>query len=121
MLEIRRSPVHGHGCFAARAIGAGEVIARTRMLVLAPEETELVQRTSLKHFIFYVKDGPQADGPFHSALALGPVSFCNHSADANCSFVVDEAASELVLTARLQIGAGEEITIDYGDYAQEII
>lgn len=119
MLEIRRSPVHGHGCFAALAIGAGEVVARTRILVLAPEETELVRRTSLRHYIFYVKDGPNPDGPFRSALAMGPVSFCNHSADANCSFAVDE--TELVLTARRPIGAGEEITIDYGDYAQEII
>ena len=52
---------------------------------------------------------------------MGPVSFCNHSDDPNCDFSVDEAAAEVVLTARRKLRRNEEITIDYGDYADEVI
>ena len=60
-------------------------------------------------------------GPDFTALAMGPVSFCNHSAEPNCDFAVDADAGELTLIARRPIAQNEEITIDYGDYAEKIV
>jgi SET domain-containing protein len=120
-VTVCRSPLHGHGCFTTREVPAGEVVARTRMLVFPPEETELLLRTGLKNYLFYLRSGPTSEGPFHSALAVGPISFCNHSAEPNCSFQLDEEGSEITLTARRALRQNEEITIDYGDYAAEIV
>ena len=120
-VEVAQSGLHGHGCFTTREVAAGEEVARSRVLVFPPEESELLGRTRVKHYLFYVRDGVGDEPPYHTALAMGPVSFCNHSDDPNCDFSVDEAAAEVVLTARRKLRRNEEITIDYGDYAETII
>lgn len=120
-LKVSRSPLHGQGCFTTRAIAAGDIVARVRVLVFPPEETELLSKTSLKNYMFYVRDGATETGPYYTALAMGPVSFCNHDPDPNCSFLVDEAAGEIVLTADRDLPEDEEVTISYGDYADEIL
>jgi hypothetical protein len=120
-ITVARSSLHGNGCFTTRAFAAGEVVSTARILVFPPEETELLLRTSLKNYLFYLRDGPAEDGPFHAALAMAPISFCNHSAEPNCDYALDAAAAEIVITARRPLARNEEITIDYGDYAGEII
>jgi len=120
-LKVARSLLHGQGCFTTREFSAGEVVAQVRLLVFAPEETELLLRTQLKQYLFHLRDGPDAGGPFHSAVAMGPVNFCNHSADANCDFRIDEESAEVILIARRDLKQNEEITLDYGDYAETII
>ena len=119
-LTIARSRVHGNGCFTTRDFAAGEGVARAHILIFPPAETETFLRTSLKNYLFFLRDGP-TDDVFFSALAIGPVSFCNHSATPNCDFVLDEQAAEITITARQPLDRNEEITIDYGDYAGEII
>jgi hypothetical protein len=120
-VTVARSALHGHGCFATRAVAAREVVAIARLLIFPPEETELISRTRLKHYIFYVRDGVDEGPPYVTAVAMGPVSFCNHSFDPNCSFSIDEQAAEVTLIARRPIDRNEEITIDYGDYAEEVV
>lgn len=120
-LKVSRSPLHGQGCFTTRELGSGEVVADARLLIFPPTETDSLFQTSLKNYLFYLRDGEPADGPFYSALAMGPISFCNHSGEANCDFSLDEEAARITLTARRNLRANEEITIDYGDYAEEII
>jgi SET domain-containing protein len=120
-VKVARSPLHGQGCFATQEVPAGDVVARAKLLMFPPEETELLFRTRLKHYLFYLKDGPSEDAPFHTALAVGPVSFCNHSVDPNCDFVLNEGVGEITLIARRDLEQNEEITIDYGDWAAEII
>jgi hypothetical protein len=120
-LTVSRSLLHGDGCFTTRDFTAGEVVARARLLVFPPEETELLLRTSLKNYLFYLRDGPTGDGPFHAALAMAPISFCNHADEPNCGFALDENKAEITITARRPLQRNEEITIDYGDYAGEII
>ena len=120
-LKVDRSPLHGQGCFATKQVAAGEEVARAKLLMFPPEEMKLLFRTHLKHYLFYLKDGLPSDGPFHTALAMGPISFCNHSDDPNCDFSLDEAAAEITLTARRALAQNEEITIDYGEWAEEII
>ena len=121
MLKVSRSELHGHGCFITGDSSAGEIVGTSRFLAFPPEETARLFRTKVKNYLFYLREGDAEGGPFHSALAMGPISFCNHSPDPNCDFVVDETAGEIRLTARRDLKAGEEITIDYGEYAQEIV
>ena len=118
---MSHSPLHGQGCFTTREVAAGGLVAQTRLLIFPPDETRSLFQTSLKNYLFYVKDGEPEDGPFYSALAMGPVSFCNHSSEANCDFTLDEERADITLTARRALRQNEEITIDYGDYADEII
>jgi uncharacterized protein len=120
-LKVARSPLHGQGCFTTRAVRSGDIVARAPVLMFPPKETELLFRTNLKNYLFYVRDGVTEDAPFHTALAMGPMSFCNHSGEASCDFRIDEKAGEIVLTARRDLEQNEEITIDYGDYAEEIV
>ena len=120
-LKVAASRLHGQGCFTTRAVGPGEVVARSRVLIFPPQDTEVLLRTRMKNYVFYVRDGASADAPPYSAAAMSPVSFCNHSSEPNCDFLIDERAEEIVLTARRPLAANEEITIDYGDYAEEII
>jgi hypothetical protein len=120
-LTVSRSLLHGNGCFTTRDFAAGEIVATARVLVFPPDETELLLRTSMRNYLFFLRDGPTEDGPFHAALAMAPISFCNHARDPNCDFTLDEWAAEITLTARRPLRRNEEITIDYGDYAGEII
>ena len=120
-VKVAASPLHGQGCFATQEVPEGDVVARAKLLIMPPEETKILLRTRLRNYLFYVKDGPVPDGPFHAALAMGPVSFCNHSSEPNCDFAVSEERGEVVLTARRAIEQNDEITIDYGDYAEAII
>ena len=120
-LKVSRSELHGQGCFTTREVMAGDTLGTNRILVFPPEQTRHLFATHLKNYLFFVKDGGKPDVPFFSALAMGPISFCNHSAEPNCDFQLDEAIGEITLTARRAIRADEEITIDYGDYAEEIL
>ena len=120
-LKVSRSPLHGNGCFATRDVPAGEIVAQGRVLIFPPQETELLFQTNLKNYLFYVRDGVTEDAPYYTALAMAPISFCNHSDEYNCDFRVDEKAEEITLVARRAIAANEEVTINYGDYAEKII
>jgi SET domain-containing protein len=113
--------LHGNGCFTTEPVGTGEVVATARVLLFPAEETRLLRRTRIKSYLFFVREDPADADNFSSALAMGPMSFCNHSSDPNCDFAIDEARAEIALTARRRLQANEEITIDYGDYADEIV
>ena len=120
-LTVSRSELHGDGCFTTSAVAAGDVVAVSRLLIFPPGDTQALSATRLKNYLFYVRDGGPAETGFHSALAMAPISFCNHSNQPNCDFVLNEERAEIILVARRDLGRNEEITIDYGDYAEEII
>ena len=120
-LTVASSPLHGQGCFVTAPVPAGEPVARAKLLIFPPEEMGLLFETHLKNYLFHLRDGIPKDGPFYTALAMGPISFCNHSTEPNCDFALDEAAAQITLTARRALVQDEEVTIDYGDYAEEII
>lgn len=121
LLKVSRSQLHGYGCFTTRAVASGEIVALNRLLIFPPRETETLHGTRAKNYLFFVRPGAPESEWFHSALAMGPMSFCNHSTEPNCDFSVDEAAAEVTLVARRQLAEGEEVTINYGDYADDII
>lgn len=119
LVEVKQSPLHGRGLYAAAAISAGTEIGLWPTLVLSAEDTALVKATRLYHYIFYVDEN--AEGIMRAAVAFGPISMCNHSTDANATFNVDATAATVTLCASRDIAAGDEVLIDYGDFAAEAV
>ena len=119
LVEVKQSPLHGRGLYAAAALTAGSVIGSWPALILSAEDTAAVRATRLYHYVFYVDETPE--GAMRAAVAFGPISMCNHSTEANAVFAVDADAMTVTLTAARDIGAGEEILIDYGDFATEAV
>lgn len=119
LVEVKQSPLHGRGLYAAASIPAGDLIGIWPVLILSEADTAQVQATRLYHYIFYVDETPE--GAIRGAVAFGEISMCNHSPDANAVFVVDAAAATVSLTAARDIAAGEEILIDYGDFAEKAL
>ncbi|WP_439620501.1 SET domain-containing protein [Hyphomonas sp.] len=118
-VEVKDSPFHGRGLFAARAIVPGTVIAVYPLLVLSTEDTATVRSTLLHHYVFYVDEN--AEGEMRAAVAFGEISMCNHSRKANADFTIDASARTVTLTARQAIAPDDEILIDYEEFADEII
>ena len=119
LVEVKLSPLHGRGLYAAAALTAGSVIGSWPALILSTEDTAAVRSTRLYHYVFYVDEN--AEGAMRAAVAFGPISMCNHSTEANAVFAVDADAMTVTLSAARDIGAGEEILIDYGDFATEAV
>ncbi len=117
--EVRTSPLHGRGLFAATEIPEGAEIGVYPLLILSPEDTEALKVTRLYHYVFYVDE--RADGAMRAAVAFGAISMCNHDPAANAEFVVDAAAQTVTLSARTVIPAGDEILIDYEEFADEAL
>lgn len=118
-VEVLTSPLHGRGLFACADIPAGGLIGAYPLLILSHEDSAALKATRLHHYVFHVDE--RADGAARHALAFGVISMCNHDPDANAAFHVDADRQEVTLTARRAIQAGEEILIDYEDFAEEAI
>lgn len=118
-VEVQTSPLHGRGLFASVEIPAGALIGAYPLLILSHEETEALKATRLYHYVFHVDE--RNDGMTRAAVAFGVISMCNHSTEANAAFHVDADRQEVTLTARRAIQAGEEILIDYEDFADEAL
>jgi uncharacterized protein len=117
--EVRTSPLHGRGLFAAGPIPEGALIGVYPLLILSHEDTATLKATRLYHYVFYVDEG--ADGAVRAAVAFGEVSMCNHSPDPNAEFEIDAQAQTVTLTALGEIARGAEILIDYQDFAEEAL
>ena len=118
-VEVETSPLHGRGLFASTDIPAGALLGVYPLLVLSHEDTEQIKSTRVYHYVFYVDE--LEDGAVRAAVAFGKISMCNHSPQANADFSVDAAAETVTLTTRIALKAGDEILIDYEDFADEAI
>lgn len=118
-VEVRTSPLHGRGLFATRMIPRGTEIGVYPLLVLPADETETLKSTRVYHYVFYVDENET--GAIRAAIAFGLISMCNHSPNANAVFDVDGEQMTVALYADRQIDAGEEVLIDYEDFAEEAL
>ena len=105
-VEPRLSPRHGIGVFAKCAIPEGEVVEHCPVLLLEPDDARYAAEGSLSGYVYDWEDG-------RSAVALGCGSLYNHDPDPSAEYSAGEDGQSLVLVARRDIAAGEEITIDY--------
>ncbi|ABI76082.1 SET domain protein [Hyphomonas neptunium ATCC 15444] len=118
-VEVKTSPLHGRGLFASTDIPAGALLGVYPLLILSHEDIEQLKPTRLYHYVFYVDE--REDGAVRAAVAFGKISMCNHSPDANADFYVDAEAETVTLTSRVALKTGDEILIDYEDFADEAL
>ena len=118
-VEVRQSPFHGRGLFAAVSFEAGDLIATYPLLILSQEDAAAIRGTQIHHYVFYVDENEQ--GEMRAAVAFGLISMCNHSPDANAEFTVDANAQTVTLSAGTNIPIDAEILIDYEEFAAEIV
>jgi hypothetical protein len=106
-ISFQRSPIHGTGGFARRAIPAG-----TRLIQYVGErisKAESLRRCEANNeYIFTVNDDCDLDGN----VPWNPARFINHSCAPNCEAEWDEGRIWIV-TLR-DIAAGEELSFNYG-------
>ena len=106
-VEFRPSAIHGLGGFAAAPIPAGALVLQ--YLGEKIDKGESLRRCEAGNSaIFYLDEGHDLDGN----VAWNPARFINHSCAPNCD--ARRIDGQIWLVARRDIGAGEEITFDYG-------
>ena len=104
---IQHDSKKGRGVFANQAVMKKQIIEICELLLMDLNEV-----------------GPTLEGYVYQynkklvALALGNGSFYNHSENPNGRFYFNYRKKLLYIEAIREIGAGEEITVDYG-YTEE--
>ena len=111
-IAVRDLPGKGRGVVAIAPFRAGALIDSSPVLILPAEERRIAERTRIANYWFYWQDGGEDE--WTAAIALGPVSLCNHSPVPNAVFSADTAAGRIDLVALRDIEADEEVTFDYG-------
>jgi uncharacterized protein len=109
-VSVRRSPIHGRGVFALRALCAGERIFQYKGLVTTWREAtrHYARRVETGHtFLFGLSDGYVIDG----GRGGNGARWLNHACTANCKAV--EEAGRVYIEATRHIKPGEELFIDY--------
>jgi len=99
----------GRGVFALRAFGAGEVVEVCPVVVLSALRKALP--VEFQDRVFHWEWRPDGNGS--SALALGYGSLYNHNNPSNMRYEVDLQTLTLRFIAVRDIGADEELTINY--------
>jgi SET domain-containing protein len=116
-LAIKHFGERGRGVIAIEDIGAGQLVERSPVLIIPPEQRAAIDATVIFTYVFMwehhtvEQDLYKHEG--RSAIALGYTSLLSHSAAPNCEFVrhIDELVIDVF--ANRSIKTGEELTIDY--------
>jgi SET domain-containing protein len=104
---FKRSPIHGTGGFAKTAIRKGARIVEYRGERISKGES-LRRCEQNNQCIFTLNDEQDLDGN----VAWNPARFINHSCAPNCE--AEREKDRIWIVATRDIGAGEEITFNYG-------
>jgi hypothetical protein len=112
--EVRPSPIHGTGLFAAHAIATGEIVAVKGGHVLTRAQWTALEPTLGAAEIQIAED--LCIAPVRPDHRHGSMLYTNHSCDPNLAI-----QGQIVLVAMRDIVPGEELTIDWattddGDY-----
>lgn len=115
-LEMPRHPALGVAEVPGKGRGliAGVTLTRGDLLEVAPVIPLAVPDGRRWHPVLCDYPFAWDEPPFTEAIALGAISMANHDRNANAWFDPDLPNRVIRLFAARRIGAGEEITIDYG-------
>ncbi|MBX3200690.1 MAG: SET domain-containing protein-lysine N-methyltransferase [Labilithrix sp.] len=109
--RLRRSPVHGTGMFATRAIRKGAAIIEYLGERISHDEADRRHAHKAEDdnhtFLFTVDSKTVIDGGAGGNAAR----FINHSCEPNCEVIIDDG--RLFIEALHAISPGEEIVYDY--------
>ncbi len=108
-LYVAHSPERGRGVYTADAIPAGSTVEICPVIVCPPEDLDHLHATHLHDYYFLWEN------PGETAIALGYGSLYNHAEGSNADYEMDYPGRTLTVRAVTDIGAGEEVTIDYTD------
>ena len=104
-LLIRKSGIHGYGCYTTVAIPGGTHIIEYTGTRLSKDEADELYAERLDTYLFWIGEGKYVmDGDDVAA-------FINHSCNPNCE--TDEFDEHIWVIALRDIGPGEELTYDY--------
>lgn len=104
-LEVRSSPIQGRGCFTTLPIKRGKRILEYTGRHLRVKEANNLYYSRPSTYLFALSDG-------HTVIdGIGLASLINHSCRPNCRPVEEDG--RVFFYALRNIGAGEELTIDY--------
>jgi uncharacterized protein len=107
-INVKESPGKGKGVFAQKNFKIGEVIETCPVIVLPPEEVEILDHTQLFNYNFvWGADSKEA------AIALGYGSLYNHSYSPNAKYQKDFDNNLINYICIRDIKKSEEITINY--------
>jgi hypothetical protein len=107
-LLIKKSGIHGSGCYTTVPIPAGTHIVEYTGTRLSKEEADALYSERPDTYLFCIGEGEYVvDGDSVAA-------FINHSCDANCE--TDEFDERIWIIAMRDIAAGEELCYDYNLY-----
>ena len=111
-LFIASTSSMGRGVFTSEAIKAGTIVETSPVIVMSAEERKIMDQTLLHDYIFeWGEDKEQC------CMALGYVPVYNHSYESNCEYEMDYSNASIRIRAVKDIGAGEELFINYnGDW-----
>ncbi|HUS23634.1 MAG TPA: SET domain-containing protein-lysine N-methyltransferase [Candidatus Binatia bacterium] len=119
LLEVRRSPIHGTGVFAAETIGPGEEVIEYTGRVMTHAEADAMEGADLDDghtFLFTINDDFVVD----AGIGGNDARWINHSCEPNCEAQVledpgpDRSKDRVMIVALREISPGEELTYDYG-------
>ena len=110
-LLIRRSGIHGCGCYTTVPIAEGTHIVEYTGGRLSKEQADELCNERPDTYLFCIGEGDYViDGDSVAA-------FINHGCDPNCE--TDEFDEHMWIIAARDIAAGEELTYDYNLYDGE--
>ncbi len=110
-IYVAASPLGGRGVFAAKKIHAGDIIEICPVIVMKPNEIEILDQTTLYDYYFLWED--EENDLKTCAIALGLGSMYNHKAPSNADYRMDMDHTMIDIIAVKDIESGEEITINY--------
>ncbi len=98
----------GRSVFTSEDIVQGSIIEICPVIIISPEETQVIHKTQL-HDYYFIWDMETGS----SAIALGYGSLYNHSESPNVEFELDKSNQTIRFLALRNIQAGDELTADY--------
>lgn len=108
-LYIASSEGKDRGVYTAEPVVSGALIEICPVIVLPPEDRERIHGSLLHDYYFLW------EGEGETAIALGYGSLYNHAEPANADYEMDFPGRCIRIIATRNIGAGEEVCIDYTD------
>ncbi|AKB25030.1 hypothetical protein MSMTP_1561 [Methanosarcina sp. MTP4] len=108
LISVKDAPGKGKGVFAQKHFEKDEIIETCPVIVLPPEEVDILEHTKLFNYYFaWGSDSREA------AVALGYGSLYNHSYTPNAKYEKDLKNGLLKYVCIRDIQQNEEITINY--------